>query len=646
MPVTPTYPGVYIEEISSGIRTITGVSTSVTAFIDYFQRGALDKTTQITCKATQIFSLADFEREYGGLDALSEASYAIQQFYLNGGGEAWVVRAASGSVEAAKIAIRSTTSGAATLTLQASSPGKWGDALQVRVDSTDNTQFDLTLSEVNGQGTVLRQEAFRNLTMGTGNNNVKTLLNDTGSGSKLFTVADATGAAIPLVNGTLSDAFTPPAVTTPPTPLIPAVAAGRKVTVRIDGIPGDASLGSDAFFTLVEVRDRLQAGIRAARPDKRTFSEAVVEIYTLSPTSAKLRIIAGPGNPANQIVFTAAAGDSNTVNDLKLTGANVITNVQAYKVVTGAIANTGQAVGVSGDNGTVPDKAALQAAILALKDVSFNLLCIPRTAEMEDTQAIAVMSTALNYCEQRRAFFLLDPPKSLKTVQSIKDWLNSNATLRSRNAALYFPRVQVADPLNNFRLKSLSPSGTLAGIYARTDSERGVWKAPAGIDTTLRGVQVLDYLLNDAENGTLNPLGINALRTFPIYGTISWGARTLRGADDLADEYKYIPVRRLALYLEESLFRGLKWVVFEPNDEPLWAQIRLNIGAFMNNLFRQGAFQGKTPREAYFVKCDKESTTQNDINLGIVNVIVGFAPLKPAEFVIIKLQQIAGQIAV
>ena len=123
-----------------------------------------------------------------------------------------------------------------------------------------------------------------------------------------------------------------------------------------------------------------------------------------------------------------------------------------------------------------------------------------------------------------------------------------------------------------------------------------------------------------------------------------WGARTLAGANALASEWKYAPVRRLALFLEESLYRGSQWVVFEPNDEPLWAQIRLNVGAFMQNLFRQGAFQGTTPRDAYLVKCDRETTTQNDINNGIVNIVVGFAPLKPAEFVIIKIQQLAGQI--
>jgi hypothetical protein len=181
---------------------------------------------------------------------------------------------------------------------------------------------------------------------------------------------------------------------------------------------------------------------------------------------------------------------------------------------------------------------------------------------------------------------------------------------------------------------------------ARTDAQRGVWKAPAGLDAALAGVPALSVSLTDAENGQLNPLGVNCLRVMPAAGRIIWGARTLQGDDRMASEWKYIPVRRLALYLEESLYRGTQWVVFEPNDEPLWAQIRLNFGAFMHSLFRQGAFQGTTPKDAYFVKCDKETTTQDDINRGIVNILVGFAPLKPAEFVVIKIQQMAGQIEV
>jgi phage tail sheath protein FI len=180
---------------------------------------------------------------------------------------------------------------------------------------------------------------------------------------------------------------------------------------------------------------------------------------------------------------------------------------------------------------------------------------------------------------------------------------------------------------------------------ARIDGSRGVWKAPAGTEADVRGIIGVDCRFSDGENGVMNPKGINTIRIFPN-GIVNWGARTMDGDDSFASEYKYIPIRRLALYMEESLYRGLKWVVFEPNDEPLWSQIRLNVGAFMHNLFRQGAFQGQTPRDAYFVRCDANTTTQNDRNLGIVNIMVGFAPLKPAEFVVIYLQQMAGQVQV
>ena len=216
--------------------------------------------------------------------------------------------------------------------------------------------------------------------------------------------------------------------------------------------------------------------------------------------------------------------------------------------------------------------------------------------------------------------------------------------LKTDHGAIYYPWPELPDPLNNGNLRAFPPCGVIAGLYARTDSNRGVWKSPAGTEATLAGVQAFEYMLNNGENGILNPLGVNCLRFFPTYGFVSWGARTLRGSDDAGSEYKYVAVRRTALFLEESLLRGLQWAVFEPNDEPLWAQIRLNVRAFMQDLFRKGAFQGKTPNDAFFVKCDNETTTQEDIDHGIVNVVVGFAPLKPAEFVIISLQQIAGQL--
>jgi phage tail sheath protein FI len=274
----------------------------------------------------------------------------------------------------------------------------------------------------------------------------------------------------------------------------------------------------------------------------------------------------------------------------------------------------------------------------------FNMLCIPPFLDTGDIDK-NLIDPAATYCENRRAFLLIDPPIAWTDKGKAKDGIDgSDIGSPSKNAALFFPRLLQANPLRNGQMEDFVPCGTVAGVFARTDSQRGAWKAPAGLDATLVGVPKLSVSLTDAENGELNPKGINCLRAFPAAGCVVWGARTRVGDDRRASEWKYIPVRRLALFIEESLYRGTQWVVFEPNDEPLWSQIRLNVGSFMHNLFCKGAFQGKTPREAYLVKCDRETTTQDDINKGIVNILVGFAPLKPAEFVFIKIQQLAGKI--
>jgi phage tail sheath protein FI len=270
----------------------------------------------------------------------------------------------------------------------------------------------------------------------------------------------------------------------------------------------------------------------------------------------------------------------------------------------------------------------------------FNIVCVPGETHP------AAIAKVQQHCHARRAFLIVDAdPNAI--VASLNASGGADAALTgtyATNSALYFPWVQAPDPLQQGALKAYPPCGFVAGVFARTDATRGVWKAPAGSDASLNGAMGFAIPMSDAENGWLNPLAINCLRTRPVYGNVVWGARTLQGQTDRGSEWNYIPVRRTALFIEESLFRGTQWVVFEPNDEPLWAQIRLNIGAFMHSLFRQGAFQGQTPKDAYFVKCDKETTTQDDINRGIVNIVVGFAPLKPAEFVVIQLQQIAGDI--
>ena len=312
------------------------------------------------------------------------------------------------------------------------------------------------------------------------------------------------------------------------------------------------------------------------------------------------------------------------------------------KVVSSGEASDGDNLQLSDFTGTGKEDA--KQGLYALKKADlFNILCIPPYLANENVNKTLITSAA-TLCENQRAMLLVDPKKSWTDKDKAKSGISTGVGTTSKNSAIFFPRLKQANPLKDNQLEEFVPCGAVAGLFARTDSQRGVWKAPAGIEATLRGVPELSVNLNDAENGELNGLGVNCLRTLPPAGRVIWGARTMQGDDRFASEWKYIPVRRTALFLEESLFRGLKWVVFEPNDEPLWSQIRLNVGAFMHNLFRQGAFQGQTPRDAYLVKCDSETTTQNDINLGIVNILVGFAPLKPAEFVIIKIQQLAGQI--
>ena len=268
----------------------------------------------------------------------------------------------------------------------------------------------------------------------------------------------------------------------------------------------------------------------------------------------------------------------------------------------------------------------------------FDLLCLPPPTPDGET-AIGVYRAALEYCVERRAMLLIDPPLGLTaaTAQAHLQELDHSAAA-ARNAALYYPRIRAVDPTREGQVREFVPCGAVAGVIARTDAAAGIWKAPAGTSAVIAGAVGPAVELSDAENGWLNSLGINCLRAFPSTGTVVWGARTLRGADALSDEWKYVPVRRLTLFVEESIDRGLEWVVFEPNGEHLWTALRQSIGDFLERLFRQGAFQGRTSREAYFVQCDGETTTQRDIDLGLVNALIGFAPLRPAEFVILRIQ--------
>lgn len=543
MPSALSYPGVYVEEVPSGVRTLTGVATSITAFVGRAASGPTGEPVMLT-------SFADYERRFGGLVADCPMSYAVRDFYLNGGALALVVRVVGTAAPPAPpgpppppapppapapapaaAAAAATLTLPTGLTLTAASVGAWGKRLSAKVDydtdslsGTDTTRFNLILRFQPRQD----RDEYVFETIGS-------------------------------VSTTLANPR-----------YLPLVLERESTLVR--------ALGA----------------VPAARP---------------SPTPNWVAAIGGEDGPplrADDVLGSAASR----------TGIHALANVDL-----------------------------------------FNLLVIPPLAR--DTSALPstytpvpanVWQGALAMCVERRAMLIVDPDpawgasaaSAVSNAQAGRNALGFSGTA-PRNAALYYPCLRMVDPLRDNRVDTFMPSGAVAGIMARTDVARGVWKAPAGLDAGLNGVQDLQVNLNDLQNGQLNPLGINCLRTFPVVGPLVWGARTLEGADALDSAWKYVPVRRLALHVEESLHRGLQWVVFEPNSEQLWQQIRLKASAYLNDLFRQGAFKGGTPREAYFVKCDKDTTTDADIDAGVVNVVIGIAPVKPAEFVIVKIQQMAGQ---
>ncbi len=510
MPSTLTYPGVYIEEIPSGVHAITGVATSITAFVGRALRGPTDVDED--SPFTTINSYGDFERTFGGLWLGSALGFAVRDFFLNGGSQALIVRCYrpdGGAADRATMSING-------LDLEAASPGAWGNQLRVRIDhdtrpllptEAANSLFNLSVKDV-GTGTI---EIFRNVSITAGHpRRVDTVLRNESQLLRATTVPNA----IPNPHA--------------------AIGAGENPDPFSDDFP--------ARYEVVAGGDEGSDGLPLRRDE---ISDPALEA----------------------------------------------------------------------------DKHGMYALLNA--DL-FNLLCIPPHKLSSDPDATApvdvesqLIDEAAGFCLAHRAFFIVDPPygSTLSGAGAIATF--QSGLTATNHSALYFPTLWQTNSLHDNQFEEFAPCGAVTGVMARTDSDRGVWKAPAGLEARLFGVPAFSVPLNDADTGQLNPLGINCLRAMPAAGRVVWGARTLEGSDRLTSEWKYIPVRRTALFLEESLYRGTQWVVFEPNDEPLWAQIRLNIGAFMQSLFRQGAFQGKTPREAYFVKCDSETTTQTDIDHGI-----------------------------
>lgn len=539
MPVTVSYPGVYIEELPSASHSVTPAPTSVTVIVGFTNPfwKLPDGSDSPFDEAYQLFSFADYEAAFGGFFSSpylpDYVGQALFQFFENGGSNAYVVGLRSDNYFdfSGDSPVSGTALEAPTATLADGADGFDFTALQpvgVEGQTPAGLKMTVTLGNLTNTGGTAGDTADVTITYGTSVETYRRVL---------------IGDLIAKIDGT-----------------------SRLVSVAKKG--GDVAAYSDLSST------------------SATFG------YATDPTEGTLLI----------------------------------------------------------DLGKFADVFAANAP---LDKVSvFNLLLLPGITDS------AVLAEALAYAEEKRAFYIMDAPANAVAdeaathrsdaptgAKAIAGILTDSPPPQSPNGALYFPYLKTTDPITRAALSS-PPSGFVAGIFAREDVGRGVWKSPAGLETTILGTTgVVPWgVMTDPQNGVLytSPNYVNCLRSFPGMGTVVFGARTLVSANPAFEQWKYVAVRRMALFIEQSLYASLKWAIFEPNDTPLWNALHDEVNAFMLGLYRQGAFQGSADK-AFKVQCDSTTTSQEDIDNGIVNIVVSFAPLKPAEFVVVKIAQLAGQ---
>ena len=539
MTVTPSYPGIYIEELPSLVHSVTPAPTSIAVFVGY--TNPFYSSTKYG-DAIPLFSFADYQTNFGGFFSCpwqpDYVGQAVYQFFQNGGQTCYVVAVQAksyydspggtsiGAISAASVDVPA-TGGTFTFTAKqpvgvsyaASTTGMAGIAMQVSVSNLQNSQS---------------------------------------------------------------------------TPGGPTDTADIVVT----------------YGTTVELHRQVQIESLVA-----TFQNSSLVTVTPKDTPAAYQAV-----KASPLVY----------------GAGQVAPQPGYSVMD-----------------PVDFLPVFQQYQPLDKVPIFNLLATPGITFP------FVTSMAVAYCESKRAFYIADTPSSQSTspawdVNSVVGNIGSLSPEPpvSINAAIYYPWLQTTDPVTGNTTDPVTkqmivqpPSGFVAGMYAQTDSAQGVWQSPAGIQTTLQGTTGVDAngVMTDSQQGVLNPAGINCLRQFPSLPPVIWGARTTATVDPAYQQWNYVAVRRMALFIEQSLYFSLTWAVFQGNAEPLWTALTQEVTAFMLSLYRQNAFAGTTPSDSFLVQCDSTTTTDQDILAGRVNILVGFAPLRPAEFVVIQIAQLAGQ---
>jgi len=645
------YPGVYVEEVSGGVRPIAAASTSIAAFIGTAEKGDLNTPVKI-------FNFTEYQNLYGGFLKTSFLSHAVFQFFNNGGAQCYIIRVAGEHAQTAGVALKDRGAAAQeSLTVSAKSEGAWGNRIVLIVaDGTNDPDNEFNIAVYKEDDLTLPLEKFENLSIipsaanfvekaTTSSKHISVAVNAGNTNVQAGTSRGASAPSLPLPTGKAKFSINIDGDGYQEVDLQDAVGTGAgqvadlttienikdAITYVVTRLTKKRTSTSSTAFTGFACT--LDSGVLVLTSGTIAISSSV-NVYPASDTGSDAagllkigRLCGGketfgasvtrpksnPQTPANNYDRYSRIGDNNHPTDYVLT-------VQA---------------GSDGDAIT-SDQPYINALTLLDDREDVSLIAVPGIGSKD------VVGAGMNYCANRPlsdCFFIGDMAQSDDTIDEAKAFRDA-ITPKNSYGAIYLPWLKMLDPTGKSAEPILAPpSGYVAGLYAKTDAQRGVWKAPAGTAVALGGAKGVAVNFTDVQQGNLNPLNINVIRQFAGSGIVLWGARTITSDP----EWNYIPVRRMAILLRVSIYRGIQWAVFEPNDEELWASLRLNINSFMMTLYRQGAFQGSTPSQAFFVKCDSETTTQDDINLGIVNVLVGFAPLKPAEFVVVKISQKAGQ---
>lgn len=641
---TLSYPGVYMEEVSSGVRPIAAAGTAAAAFVGLAEKGPDDEAKRIT-------NWTEYQKYYGTFINGSCLAESVFQFFNNGGNQCYILRVTRTDAATADVTVenRAETPVPGGVMFSAKNKGEWGNYLYLQIqDGTDDpgNTFKLSIRKQETADIVPEDflniaplEVFDNLSMNNKSPNyAETVVNNHSNLINIEVLETNTSLQQGIHRGGF-DPVVPPDENT-------------KFQINIDHDGFQTVELTTPFTDLAEIAGKITAGVKALTPLKTgTPAEAFTGFTCDTETiEGKDRLVlkSGSTNSEKSSVLIRSSPENNAAGYLKLGDAyggqsedalavRRPANANVIQIGDGAVISPITDVTAGSDGTTTLNESHFSARFGLLNKITdFSLLAVPGigTSTMVDE--------GMSYCRKRTlqdVFYIGEMGPDEDTPEDAEKFRKLLAQPNSYGA-VFFPWIKALDPSGKSTEPILlPPSGYIAGLLARIDASRGVWKAPAGTEASLSGAVGLAVNLTDVQQGNLNRININCIRRFAGSGIVNWGAKTITSDP----EWTYVPVRRMAIMLRVSIYNGIQWAVFEPNDEELWGQLRLNLNSFMMTLFRKGAFQGSSPARAFFVKCDGETTTQDDVNLGIVNILVGFAPLKPAEFVVVKISQKAGQ---